>query len=127
MLMVILVAVAVRTPVRVRVMPQQCTPQFPSLWTSMVLCGSPVCFFFALLLFYLSFYSDSYRVLRFDDVRNKQSGAPADGVLGQNSLTICNPASTTPSATTFYNPDQIVGDAEGGVYVAGIFLIPLKP
>ncbi|HEY3417916.1 MAG TPA: NHL repeat-containing protein, partial [Armatimonadota bacterium] len=60
-------------------------------------------------------YSDSSRVLRFDDAANKPNGADADGVLGQPDFT-----STIKDTTQnrFYGPRGIAVDGSGRLWVA---------
>jgi hypothetical protein len=55
------------------------------------------------------------RILRFDKISTKLSGAAADGVLGQTNFT-SNTLSAT-SAATFNDPGQIYVDANGNLWI----------
>lgn len=58
--------------------------------------------------------TENRRVLRFDDVRAKPGGAPADGVLGQSSFGTSGGAA---SPDGMGGPVSVAVDLEGGVYV----------
>lgn len=55
------------------------------------------------------------RVLRFDQAASKDSGAPANGVLGQPSFTTVVTATTQ---STMYSPSAVYVDAAGRLWVA---------
>ncbi len=58
---------------------------------------------------------NNHRVLRFDDAANKPDGAAADGVLGQPDFTS---GSSSLSQTGMANPNDVVVDASGNLYVS---------
>lgn len=54
------------------------------------------------------------RVLRFDSIATKTSGAPADGVLGQQDFD----SSSGAGSTTLINPSAVVCDAQGRLWIS---------
>jgi len=57
------------------------------------------------------------RVLRFDNVKSKTSGAPADGVLGQ---AFFNQSQSGISAEQMANPEAVFVDSSGNVWVSDL-------